>query len=615
MRYFSTMACIVLMLISSIASSTQASTQAPAPSQQAAPPQPIASYTMDVKLDPATKTVSGHERISYRNPSQDNLTELYLRLYLKAFSSLDTLWMRESGGQLRGDKVDVNALGDIVVHSLRLADGTDILASTSLSDTLLHVPLAHPLAPNATIELDAEWTSTLPRVFARTGYGGRDNTFFMVGQWYPKMTVYDRGAWDTEPWHATSEFFNDVGNYAVTITVPKNYIVAGAGVQQSEKINGDGSKTLNFISEGVTDYAFAASPDFQVARTISGPTDISVYYLPEHAEAKQLYRDTASNSVKCFGEWYGAYPWPHLTVVDVPDNANGAGGMEYPTLVTGGSQGTPVQSGLIQVVTSHEIGHEWWPMQTATNEGREPWLDEGITEYSGLRYMIDYQQRIGAGPLSINMRSYERSSYAAEGDQPLDQPAWEFSGPTGIGLVYNKSAVGFWTLEDVVGTEKFRAALRAFIANHRFSHPSSADFRAALEAELGPQSWFFDDFVTHAGTIDYAAESIDTTAQQSSAVIRRIGTVRVPVDVKITSRSGVQRTEHWDGQSETTSYVQPASDPITRVEIDPDHKLHAELNVRDNGLNASPDAGSIATASGRFAFWTQLVATLLGLFG
>lgn len=615
MRYFSTMACIVLMLISSIASSTQASTQAPAPSQQAAPPQPIASYTMDVKLDPATKTVSGHERISYRNPSQDSLTELYLRLYLKSFSSLDTLWMRESGGQLRGDKVDVNALGDIVVHALRLADGTDILASTSLSDTLLHVPLASPLAPNATIELDAEWTSTLPRAFARTGYGGRDDSFFMVGQWYPKMTVYDRGTWDTEPWHATSEFFNDVGNYAVSITVPESYIVAGAGVQQSEKKNGDGSKTLNFASEGVTDYAFAASPDFQVANTTSGPTKIAVYYLPEHAEAKQLYLDTAANSIKSFGEWYGAYPWPQLTVVDVPDNANGAGGMEYPTLVTGGSEGTPVQSGLIQVVTSHEIGHQWWPMQTATNEGREPWLDEGITEYSGLRYMIDYQQRIGAGPLSINMSSYERSSYAAEGDQPLDQPAWEFSGPTGIGLVYNKSAVGFWTLEDVVGTEKFRAALRAFIAKHRFSHPSSADFRAALEAELGPQNWFFDDFVTHAGTIDYAAESIDTTAQQSSAVIRRIGTVRVPVDVKITSRSGVQRTEHWDGQSETTSYVQPASDPITRVEIDPDHKLHAELNVRDNGLNASPDAGSIATASGRFAFWTQLVATLLGLFG
>ena len=87
MRYFRTMACIALMLISSIVGSTQASTQAPALTQQGAFPQPIASYSMDVKLDPATKTVSGRERISYRNPSQDTLNELYLRLYLKAFSS------------------------------------------------------------------------------------------------------------------------------------------------------------------------------------------------------------------------------------------------------------------------------------------------------------------------------------------------------------------------------------------------------------------------------------------------------------------------------------------------------------------------------------------------
>ena len=278
MRYFSSMACIAIIFLSALLSPTlHASPKALSAAQQAAPPQAIASYIIDVTLDPATKSVSGRERISYRNPSKDSLNELYLRLYLKAFSSMDTLWMRESGGEMRGDKVDEKALGDIVVHSLRLADGSDMLATSSLSDTLLHVPLAIPLAPNAIIELDAEWTSKLPRAFARTGYGGRDDTFFMVGQWYPKMIVYDRGAWDTEPWHATSEFFNDVGNYQVTITVPESYVVAGAGVQQSEKRDGAGSKTLSFLAEGVTDYAFAASPDFQVASAKAGPTDISLY--------------------------------------------------------------------------------------------------------------------------------------------------------------------------------------------------------------------------------------------------------------------------------------------------------------------------------------------------
>src|SRR5438093_794749 len=62
----------------------------------------IASYRMDVRLDPVAKTVSGTERITYRNPSQDTLTELWLRLYLRAFRDRNTIWMRESGGGNRG---------------------------------------------------------------------------------------------------------------------------------------------------------------------------------------------------------------------------------------------------------------------------------------------------------------------------------------------------------------------------------------------------------------------------------------------------------------------------------------------------------------------------------
>src|SRR5262249_52342615 len=107
----------------------------------------IASYRMDVRLDPAAKTVSGTERITYRNPSQDTLTELWLRLYLRAFRDGNTVWMRESGGANRGFSVSANELGDITMTKLALAGGADLLASTTLADTLLHVPLPQPLTP------------------------------------------------------------------------------------------------------------------------------------------------------------------------------------------------------------------------------------------------------------------------------------------------------------------------------------------------------------------------------------------------------------------------------------------------------------------------------------
>lgn len=570
---------------------------------------------MDVRLDPVAQTVAGTERITYRNPSDDTLDELYLRLYLKAFSSPDTLWMSESGGQLRGERFSPAELGDISVQSLRTASSADLLAAATLSDTLLHVPLGTPLGPNQTLELDAQWTSKLPRVFARTGYGGRDDTFFMVGQWYPKLAVYDGGRWDTEPWHANSEFFHDFGNYDVTIEVPQAYIVAGAGVPIGEQLGADGTKTLSFSAANVTDFAFAASPDFQLRTATAGDTDIAVYYLPEHAAAAPIYADTAVRSLQIFGSWYGAYPWPRLTVVDVPDNAGGAGGMEYPTLVTGGLEGATAGSGFVSHVTSHEIGHQWWPMQTATDEGREPWLDEGLTEYSGMRYMLETDTRLGFSGASIDAGTFERFLYAAGEDKPIDLAAWQYNEGDYGATVYNKTALGLWTLEDVAGSDRFRRSLAAYLEQHRYTHPTGTDFRAALEHSLGRLDWFFNDCVAAGGAIDYAVERIETDAQHSRVALKRIGAVRVPVDVLISFAGGTQRMETWDGQAPATALVYNAADPVVGVAIDPDRKLHAETNVRDNQLSVNAQLAPAVTLGGRLAFWAQLVAQLLGAFG
>jgi len=574
----------------------------------------IASYRMDVRLDPAAKTIAGTERISYRNPSQDALPELWLRLYLRAFRDLNTLWMKESGGQNRGFAIRPEELGDITVSRLALADGTDLLASATLTDTLMRVPLPQPLAPGQAIDLDVAWSSKLPRVFARTGYGGRDDSFFMVGQWYPKMVVYDRGKWDTEPWHANSEFFNDFGSYDVSISVPQNYIVAGAGVPAGEQEAKADTKTLRFTSEDVTDFAFAASPDFKTRSAKIGGVDVALFYLPEHESSVDEYLKAAVGSLHAFSSWYGAYPHPRLTVVDVPDDAQGAGGMEYPTLVTGGTVGVPGGGGVVALVISHEIGHQWWPMQTATNEGREPWLDEGLTEYSGMRYMVDSKTVLGNSTFGVSAAVIDQLRYANSPRQVATLPAWEYSGGQ-YDIVYSKTAMGLWTLERVVGTERFRKAMANYLAEYRFKHPTAADFRASIERSLGEQRWFFDDFMNGTGVIDYAALPIGNAASGATVGLVRRGGVRVPVDVRVTLASGAQQIKIWDGQPQQANFSFPAGDPVMRIEIDPDRKLIAEIDVTNNGVSAGPEVGSALTLGGRLMFWLQMIAQSIGLFG
>jgi hypothetical protein len=591
---------------------TSASAPVARPAPQVPAPQ-IASYRMEVRLDPARKTVAGIGRITYRNPSTDTLNELWLHLYLRAFRDDTSVWMRESGGAHRGNAMDPSRRGDISVSSLKLADGTDLLAGATISDTLMRVLLPQPLGSGQAVELDVEWTSKLPRVFARTGYGGRDDTFFMVGQWYPKMAVYERGRWDTEPWHVNAEFFHDFGSYDVTITTPGEYVVAATGVgAEPSPVSAEVSR--RFTADNVTDFAFAASPDFRIQTTRAGGVEVLLYYLPEHGRWVDEYLDAATGSLLAYGEWYGAYPHPRLTVVDVPENAGGAGGMEYPTLVTGGTYGAPPGSGATTLVVAHEVGHQWWPMQTATHEGREPWLDEGLTEYSGVRYMAEAQIWIGLGGRGLSALAFEQAQYATQPDQPSTLPAWAYSGGSYASGVYFKPALGLWTLEEVVGTERFRRAMADYLAKYRFKHPTGADFRATLEQSLNADlSWFFDDYLAGEGVIDYAAGKVDQ--QEGKVWVVREGTVPAPVEVVVTLADGERRTMSWDGQGALTSFQLEPGSQVTRVEIDPERKLKAELDILDNGVTLQAQIGPALTLGGRLAFWLQAVAEMLGTFG
>jgi hypothetical protein len=148
--------------------------------------------------------------------------------------------------------------------------------------------------------------------------------------------------------------------------------------------------------------------------------------------------------------------------------------------------------------------------------------------------------------------------------------------------------MGLWTLEAVVGSERFRQAMSGYMEQYRFQHPTGADFRQSLERTLGDQSWFFDDYMADGGAIAYAADPIQTSANGSVVQVRREGDVRVPVEILITFADGTTQLETWDGQSKGTSFEFPASKPVKQVEIDPNEKLKAEMVRSDNSASAAP---------------------------
>lgn len=526
----------------------------------------VVDYRISVTLDPVAKTLTGRQHILWRNPSEDEVPDLWFHLYLNAFRNTESTFYRESGGQLRGDRMTDSSWGWTDVTAMRLADGTDLLPSLTFEHpdddnaedrTVARVTLPAPVAPGASVELNVEFTATLPQVFARTGYR-RD--FYLAGQWFPKLGVYEpagrrgrkAGGWNCHQFHANSEFYADFGHFLVDITVPTSFVVGATGVRIAAADHGDGTSTYTYEQADVHDFAWTADPNYveitdafkaadevteaeyqELSAWLDRPidqvrlsdVDITVLMQPSRLGQAGRYMDAAKQSLKYFGLWYGRYPYATLTVVDPAPGAGGAGGMEYPTFITAGSSWAldfwPLsKSRGAEAVTVHEFGHQFWYGMVGSNEFEEAWLDEGITSYStglvmeraygsmvdlpGLRMTEDQMIRMSNGPEMIH--------------DAIRQPSWTYRTSSSYGFyAYEKPEIVLRTLQHYLGDRTMARVMRTLHERWRFRHPSSDDFYAVANEVAGQDlTWFFEQAIEGAGLLDHEV-TVSTTRARPAA--------------------------------------------------------------------------------------------------
>jgi hypothetical protein len=565
------------------------------------PPQDVASYTIDARYDPETYTLTAEETAVYVNRTQTPIPDLVFHLYLNAFRSADTQWMQEAGPSHRGNAFSSDHPGSMAVEDLRLADGTPLtLEAVDPDETLVRAPLPTPVAPGEAVTVTMRFTARFPRVFARTGWA-KDGDFIMAGQWFPKFGVWEEGAWDAYPFHANSEFYADFGAYDVAVTLPESWMLAGTSTVPIERHpNDDGTVTYRMVSDHVIDVAWAASPDFRERTTTVGDVTIRVVYDADRRTDAARALKAAAAALPHYEAWYGSYGrglYPQLTVVVVPADGGGAGGMEYPTLFTVGQMAAagPRCVRMLEVETVHELGHQWFQAMVATNEAEEPWLDEGLTDYSTARAMHALYDgaAFDCGGWSLTYREMQRMSYLMNPDIPMAGKAWSFEQGYAI-ATYSKPVVALSTLQRRVGDEAMVEFLRAYVDRYAFAHPTAGDLRAVMVETLGEgeAAWFFDEVAAGGRTVNARIEALSA----ENALLIREGELCLPTVVKVTDDGAVRMIDWPCDRSERT--LTPAPDAI---EIDPQHVNLLDENLADNGLRRRPDGWA----------WLGMVARLV----
>ncbi|MGD2205720.1 MAG: M1 family metallopeptidase [Anaerolineae bacterium] len=578
----------------------------------------VASYVIDVTLDAEAKTLTAHEVVTYVNSTKEPITDLVFHLYLNAFRSDDTLFMQEGGGAHRGYGWDPEHAGWIEVSDLRLADGTPLALEEIEDGTLGRADLPAPVAPGNSVQVKLAFQAQLPRVFARTGYV---DDYFMVGQWFPKLGVWQDGAWNAYPFHANAEFYADFGAYDVTITLPSNYVTGGTGLPGSTVDNGNGTQSIHYHAADVIDFAWTASPRFRTATRQVNEVELLYLYLPEHEWTVERALDAADTAIRHYSRWYGAYPYPRLTIVDAPDDGEGAGGMEYPTLVTAGTMslfgvGELVSKKVdrsLEMIITHEIGHQWWQSMVAFNETEEPWLDEGFTEYSAVRVM---EMRYGGDRSALNSRhvrlsglDLRRVEYLTDPQVSMDGRAWDFAMLEYSIATYAKPTLSLRTLERNLGEETMLDLMSTFFERYRFAHPTTEDFRAVAEEVSGQDlGWFFEGLVYGDGVVNYTVAALD----QHSVTVERQGNLCIPTEVRITFADGSTILEPWDGQESNVTFTYLDRPPVRSAEVDPERKVVVDLRWSDNGLSRQLEVSPWLALVTRLIYHVQNALLALG---
>ncbi len=620
----------------------------------------IANYKIDAHLDVTTHQITATETLSWTNPGDSAVDTLPLHLYLNAFKNENSLFMRSSRGEMRGARASETGWGWIKIDSLQIG-GTELaqtLKPIGLPDeTVAELPLAKPIGPHEHVEVSFKFTAQLPEVFARTGYKGE---FHMVGQWFPKIGVRvgPPGAerWECQPLHVNTEFFADFGTYDVSLTVPSTYVVVGTGVLTGATDAGN-SRTFTYRAEDVHDFAWMADPYMEMrskqAKLDDGTVEVRVYARPEQREFAKRHLDAAAATIEKFSSWFIAYPWPIMSVIDPPvDAADGAGGMEYPTLVTTAGDSVFARPGvrLPEYVTVHEVGHNWFQGMLASDEANEAWLDEGVNEWADARAMNElYGPRI-SGVDWLGWQAEEaalRRALAADPSSlpsPIATAAYAFVDSPAYGeQTYTTTLRALRTLEHTFGADKFFAAMKVYTKQFAFHHPTGRDLYGVLGKELGDLGWFFGPVFHEVGGVDLAvrtatcrnarskargfvsdpatkktslvtdAEAPETGGFVCEVVISNTGVMHVPVDIDLKFADGSTLREHWDdrGDGNWTRFVVERSSKLVEVWIDPESKLELDAPIAHH-VRIEGDGAASLRAAAWVAGATQTLMQIVG---
>jgi len=243
-------------------------------------------------------------------------------------------------------------------------------AVSTLDDaTTLSVRTGAAFRAGRPVDVDLTWQLTVPAPandrISRDGDALRLGSFFPILPWEPGV------GWATDP--PAGSFAEastaPTADFDLTVNVPDGFdVLTGA--------TPDPLRRGHLRAGAMRDVALSIGRFDTTSAVAMAPQPVQVTVGVERGleDSAATYLERAVASLEDYGRRFGAHPWPSFTLAVTPDLG---GGIEYPGHVMQG----PGTLG----VTGHEVAHQWFYGLVGNDQGRDPWLDEGLATYANAR--------------------------------------------------------------------------------------------------------------------------------------------------------------------------------------------------------------------------------------
>lgn len=446
------------------------------------------TYEIDCEFD--GKTVTGTEKVSFYNATDNAFRELKFNLFANAFRKGAKYSPISAQYHYQAYKWG-ESYGGTEIFAVRV-NGENAAFTVGGEDmNILYVPLNKEVFPNERAAVEIDFKTDVAKVVARTGINADTVN---LANFYPILCGIENGAFYECVYYANGDpFFSDPSDYSVTFTRDKALKAAASGELILETETGE-KLTSRYGIKSARSFALVLSEKFSVLREKSDGTEILYYYYDDESPDESLL--TASRALSLFSEKWGKYPYKTYSVVQTPFVQ---GGMEFTALTYIGGD---LESSAFKEVIAHETAHQWWQTVVGNNEIEHPFIDEGLAEYSTVLFYENYpeygytrENLIKSAEQTYKLYCSVYQRIVGNIDTTMTRAVPEYSSEYEyVNISYVKACVMYDYLRQTVGDAKFFAGLKRFYDENAYKTATPESLVGAFERAGANSNGFFRSF-------------------------------------------------------------------------------------------------------------------------